>query len=279
MMDLLDEVVAEKIENLGQPPLLLHFWGRHYSALLHTGRTSQLPDFEEEVECKFPVLAENLPNAPAATHANASMQQLALRTAPVDAPLKGPWDPDSWNGTTDEVWAALQGCSVHPDLQHDLHVLFMIDKPKRSRDLSKLVATAAMTIDLLAQQQFAAILRGEKGEEAELALTQRMQITQETLSLWQCQLQAAGHIGPNLDRHFCPPARETAGLLTMTTVQMIRKKKPQLRGGMSSSGTAPTYRWSSIQFNGRARGLTCTPNHASGGSTRNFRYCTKKEVI
>ncbi|CAI5735135.1 unnamed protein product [Peronospora destructor] len=139
------------------------------------------------------------------------MQQLALRTAPVDAPMEGPWDPDSWNGTTDEVWAALQGCSVHPDLQHDLHVLFMIDEPKRSRDLINLVVTAAMTMDLPAQQQLAAVLGGEEGEEAELALTQRMQITQESLSLWQSQLQAAGHIGPNLDRHLCPPAREIAG--------------------------------------------------------------------
>ena len=48
--DLMDEVVAATIDNPARPPLLLRYWGRHYSAYIHSGQTLQLPDFEAEVD-------------------------------------------------------------------------------------------------------------------------------------------------------------------------------------------------------------------------------------
>ncbi|CAI5710936.1 unnamed protein product [Peronospora destructor] len=106
-----------------------------------------------------------------------------------------------------------QRCSVHPDLKHDFHVLFMIDESVRYRDLITLIVTSAVTMEVAAQQQFAAVLRGEEGEAAELDFVQQMQISQERLHLWQSQLQGTGHASLNVERHCCPPAREIAGFL------------------------------------------------------------------
>lgn len=44
----MDEVVAWKIDSPSSPPLVLNYHGRHYSAFLHSGITSRLPDFEME---------------------------------------------------------------------------------------------------------------------------------------------------------------------------------------------------------------------------------------
>uniref|UniRef100_A0AAV1USD9 Uncharacterized protein n=1 Tax=Peronospora matthiolae TaxID=2874970 RepID=A0AAV1USD9_9STRA len=47
---LLDEVVAAKIESPYRPPLNLQYQDRHYSAFIHSGRTSRLPEFEAEMD-------------------------------------------------------------------------------------------------------------------------------------------------------------------------------------------------------------------------------------
>ncbi|CAI5744730.1 unnamed protein product [Peronospora destructor] len=142
------------------------------------------------------------------------MQQLAQRSAQAGALMDGLWGSDTWTATLDDIWVALQGCSVHPDLKHDLHVLFMIDESVRYRDLITLVITSVVTMEVAAHQQFAAVLRGEECEAAELDFVQR-QVSQKRLHLWQSQLQRTGHASLNVERHCCPPAREIAGFLEM----------------------------------------------------------------
>ena len=91
-MDFIDEVVTNKFENPEHPHFLLHFWDRHYSALLRTGRVKQHLHFEEEMDSKM-TGAKNLANKAsitrAETYTNANMQQLALRTALLDISMFG----------------------------------------------------------------------------------------------------------------------------------------------------------------------------------------------
>lgn len=92
VMDFIDDVVVNKIENPEHPPPLLHYYERHYSALFHAIWVKKLPDFKEEMDSKTTEATELAGQAfatRAEMYTNASMQQLALRTAPLDTLMFG----------------------------------------------------------------------------------------------------------------------------------------------------------------------------------------------
>ena len=89
----MDEVVAGKIDSPSSPPLVLQYQPRHYSAFLHSGYTSRLPDFEMEVILQSSSASKRIGNesihiADLATSGDADLPTLE-QTLDAASPLHG----------------------------------------------------------------------------------------------------------------------------------------------------------------------------------------------
>ncbi|TDH67163.1 hypothetical protein CCR75_009138 [Bremia lactucae] len=78
-MDLIDDKMVERTEHPAQLPLLVQYWGMHYSAFIYTGRVDTLPVLEvadedmpsNDTEGEFPVgTVTNATGAPATNPAS-----------------------------------------------------------------------------------------------------------------------------------------------------------------------------------------------------------------
>lgn len=158
-MDLLDEVVTDKIENPGQPPLLLF--------------CSQLPDLNEGVgrlENIALILADQNSIEVKQNNHQQMCYNLRIWTASEDTLLEVPWDPV-------------------------LQKIILYDEQVRDRNLIIIVVMSAMTLSLLIQQKFIEVFKGDEIAETTLACMHRLQLSQEKLIRWQSQIHAAGDTG------------------------------------------------------------------------------------
>ncbi|KAE9338152.1 hypothetical protein PR003_g11649 [Phytophthora rubi] len=173
----LDEIQSAKIDNPKTPPLIVRYWGRHYSAFLHSGRPITLPDLaddEEKTEDELPESEAQLVRV--VTEAEISANSVETFTGQEDVKMGSPWDPTSWNGDVAELWDRLEGFTIHHTLKQEIYSILTSSSPSRYPELITFLTTSVTCLSLDEQQALVNEVKAG-GDEAKIQrILQKYQI-------------------------------------------------------------------------------------------------------
>jgi hypothetical protein len=125
--DCVEAIRKEKLAGK-QLPLVLRYWGEHYSAYIHSGpwianSNSQLP---RESGTDTGSNTETLEDKPAGKETDSSSQAGASQD---------PWDPEEWHGDIDELRGRMHGMTIPHDLKCEIHLILHRADPSRYVEL------------------------------------------------------------------------------------------------------------------------------------------------
>ncbi|KAE8915452.1 hypothetical protein PF003_g616 [Phytophthora fragariae] len=226
-----EEIRAAKTKG-NTPPLVLRFWGEHYSAFVHTNppevRRVHLP----EEETKRAVSAEDLPP---------DMQAKDGRVALAETPegSQSPWEPATWDGNIAELRSRLMGMSIPHDLKCEIHLILERADPTRYAELLVFLVNTASQLSLGEREQLLRMnLEADKDDDVRIMM-QRYQISKVVLGQWQQTIRREQHkeaerrsneeeeASPDSDPSYCPPSASSLQTLQEDTVSTTRQLRSQ----------------------------------------------------
>jgi hypothetical protein len=165
---------ADKIKNK-QPPLVLRYWGEHYSAFLH---------------CRAPVKPETQPSQDEASKGNARLnsdelsQQRTANSSSQEASQEA-WDPTTWSGDVNELRRKLEGMTIPHDLQCEISVILERAEPQRYAQLLAFLVNTATQLSLQERDDLIQADVTDETSDAVRLLHQKYQLPITTMSQWQ----------------------------------------------------------------------------------------------
>ncbi|KAG3093201.1 hypothetical protein PI125_g16931 [Phytophthora idaei] len=186
----LDEILARKIVLHGDPPILLWFWGRHYSAFVHSGTPATLPDLDEEEAGDDTSKGTTVKDESGTTLEKSTVEGSPnSRSLSEAVSMEGPWDPTTWNGNAAELWQRMEGFSMHHELKKEIYAILTKADPYRHRELIIFLASSASSLSLEEQGLLFEEVHKAENEASIRKLLQKYQVSIEVLQQWKQQPQ------------------------------------------------------------------------------------------
>jgi len=177
LVDYLAAIRKEKQHTRKKPPLVLRFWGKHYSAFVHT---SSLATFSTDSEIQLGRNADVT-----STGEQGNEDELMLDAVEENQEeSQDPWDPSSWDGDIDDLRRRLTGMTIPHELKCEIQVILQSAEPTRYDELLAFLVNTATQLSQPDRDQLLQMnLDGENTADMD-AMLQRFQISKAVLKQW-----------------------------------------------------------------------------------------------
>lgn len=187
LQECLQRIYQAKLDDPQTGPLVLRFWGRHYSAFVHSAAF------------QIPVATVNTPyeekrEGPLARDADVDMNSEPREVASSDQAQRNnddPWDPTAWDGDLDELKRRLSGLSIPHDLKCEIHVILQQAEPTRLDELLAFLVNTASQLTYAERQALVRLDLTKENDPEIRQLLQKYQISKVVLQQWKSTVQSA----------------------------------------------------------------------------------------
>ncbi|TDH73781.1 hypothetical protein CCR75_009430 [Bremia lactucae] len=176
-----------------QRPLILRFWGEHYSASVHTRTPEQSAAAAEEstdavADFLAPLGAEGLPH---------HQRELAL----VPNGMRVLTDPGRWDDNISELRHSLNGMSIPPDLMHDIRDI--LDRAQPARYAKLLLSFLVKSASQMSRDERDKLFKMDLSEACNQNPFRQLQLyglSRASLLQWQSLVRRLGRPAPEVRR-------------------------------------------------------------------------------
>ncbi|KAE9032084.1 hypothetical protein PR002_g9366 [Phytophthora rubi] len=177
----LDEcVTAIKLEKtqVSRPPLVLRFWGEHYSAFVHSLPPEVRRAAAQEQEAKSEDNFEKFTQAKQRGDAE-------IRPESEEEASQEPWDSSEWNGDTAELRQRLLGMTIPHDLKREIYLILEQANPTRHAELLAFLVNTAAQISHSEREQLLQVDVTDDNNAEVRRMLQKYHIPLVVLQQWQ----------------------------------------------------------------------------------------------
>ncbi|KAE9357793.1 hypothetical protein PR003_g1618 [Phytophthora rubi] len=172
----------------GQPPLVIRYWGEHYSAFIHKRGP---PSMEQRQPGKSPPNRqqgeERSGNSPVVTGSSS----IAKASSQAQDDGTAGWTARQWNGDVEELRGRLTGMSLPHDLQCAIYLILEHADSSRYAELLAFLVNTASQLSLPERKRLLRMDLTDETADEVTEMLQKYQLPLATLQQWQEETERA----------------------------------------------------------------------------------------
>lgn len=172
----------------GQPPLVIRYWGEHYSAFIHKRGP---PSRDQRQPGKSPPTRQQGDERSGNSAVVTESSPITKTSSQAQEDGTAGWTTRQWDGDVEELRGRLMGMSLPHDLQCEIYLILEHEDPSRYAELLAFLVNTASQLSLPERERLLRMDLTDETEAEVTAMLQKYQLPLATLQQWQEETEQA----------------------------------------------------------------------------------------